>query len=235
MIESEALIATYPVAAAATALLAGLASSVSPCTVAAVPLVIGYVGGYAEGSRRRAFLYAAAFVLGLALAFTGVGLAIALAGAIFLPAGGLWRGVLIALALVAGASLLAGRALPGMDAAQRGAGGIAPSHWKGSLGAFVTGALSGVVFAPCATPVMVGILALIGNQQDVLFGTLLMLLYSIGHGALLLAAGSSVGFAQWVARSRWAGRVNWLFTRLAGALLVGYALYLTVEMAGLLP
>lgn len=235
MIESEALIATYPVAAAATALLAGLASSVSPCTVAAVPLVVGYVGGYADGSRRRAFFYAAAFVLGLALAFTGVGLAIALAGAIFLPAGGLWRGVLIALALVAGASLLAGRALPGMGAAHCGAGGIAPSHWKGSLGAFVTGALSGVVFAPCATPVMVGILALIGNQQDVLFGTLLMLLYSIGHGALLLAAGSSVGFAQWVARSRWAGRVNWLFTRLAGALLVGYALYLTVEMAGLLP
>jgi cytochrome c-type biogenesis protein len=229
MIESEALIAAYPVAAAATALLAGLASSVSPCTVAAVPLVIGYVGGYADGSRRRAFLYAAAFVLGLALAFTGIGLAIALAGAMFLPAGGFWRGVLIALALVAGISLLAGRALPGMD---KGTSEIRPGHWKGALGAFVTGALSGIVFAPCATPVMVGILALIGNQQDVLFGTLLMFLYSLGHGALLLAAGSSVGFAQWLASSRWAGRVNWLFTRLAGGLLVVYALYLAAEMVG---
>ena len=76
------------------------------------------------------------------------------------------------------------------------------------------------------------ILALIGNQQDVLFGTLLMFLYSIGHGALLLVAGSSVGFAQRVASSRWAGRANWLFTCLAGALLVGYALYLAAEMAG---
>ena len=112
MIESEALIATYPMAAAATALLAGLASSVSPCTVAAVPLVVGYVGGYADGSRRRAFLYAAAFVFGLALAFTGVGLAIALAGAMFLPAGGLWRGALIALALMAGFSLLSGVPCP---------------------------------------------------------------------------------------------------------------------------
>ena len=79
---------------------------------------------------------------------------------------------------------------------------------------------------------MVGILALIGNQRDVLFGTLLMFLYSLGHGALLLAAGSSVGFAQWVASSRWAGRINWAFTRLAGALLVGYALYLAAEMKG---
>ena len=232
MIESEVIIATYPVAAAATALLAGLASSLSPCTVAAVPLVVGYVGGYADGSRRRAFLYSAAFVLGLALAFTGVGLVIALAGAMFLPAGDLWRGVLIVVALVAGGSLLAGRTLPGMGSAHCGRGGPVSSHWRGALGAFASGAFSGVVFAPCATPVMVGILALIGNQQDVLFGTLLMFLYSIGHGALLLAAGSSIGFAQWVAQSRWAGRVNWLFTRLAGALLVGYALYLSVEMAG---
>lgn len=233
MIESEALIAAYPLAEGATALLAGLASSASPCTVAAMPLVIGYVGGYADGNQRRAFLYAAAFVLGLALAFTGVGLAIALAGAIFLPAGGFWRGVLIVLALVAGASLLAGRALPGMGAGHCGTGGVIHSRWKGSFGAFVTGALSGVVFAPCATPVMVGILALIGNQQDVLFGTLLMFLYSIGHGALLLAAGSSVGFAQRVAHSHWAGRVNWGFTRIADALLVAYGLYLLAEMAGL--
>lgn len=232
MIESEALIATYPVAAAATALLAGLASSVSPCTVAAVPLVVGYVGGYADGSRRRALIYSAAFVLGLALAFTAVGLVIALAGAIFLPAGGFWRVVLIALALAAGASLLAGRALPGMGNAHCGQGGLAASHWKGALGAFVSGAFSGIVFAPCATPVMVGILALIGNQQDVLFGTLLMFLYSIGHGALLLAAGSSVGFAQWVVQSRWAGRVNWIFMKLAGSLLIGYAFYLAIEMNG---
>lgn len=230
---SQALIAAYPLAASATALLAGLASSVSPCTVAAMPLVVGYVGGYSDGSRKRAFFYAAAFVLGMSLVFTGVGLAIALAGAYFLPMGDIWRSVLIALALVAGVSLLTGRALPGMRGAQCRNGGHTPVHWKGALGAFVTGALSGFVFVPCATPVMVGILALIGNQQDVLFGTVLMFIYSLGHGALLLAAGSSVGFAQWLAHSHWAERVNWLFTRLAGVVLVGYAIYLATESGGM--
>lgn len=228
---SEALIAAYPLTAAATALLAGLASSVSPCTIAAMPLVIGYVGGYGDGSRKRAFLYSFAFVLGLSLAFTGIGLAFALAGAYLPPMGGIWRGLLIALALVAGISLLTGRALPGLGGAQCG-GGHVPNHWKGAVGAFIAGAFSGFVFAPCATPVMVGILALIGNQQEVLLGTLLMFLYSLGHGALLLAAGSSVGFAQWIAQSRWAGRINWLFTRFAGALLAGYAIYLGAGMAG---
>jgi len=233
MIEAESLITAYPAAAAATALLAGVVSSVSPCTVAAVPLVVGYVGGYAGGSRQRAFYYALAFVLGLALAFTGVGLAVALAGALFLPVGGFWQSLLIVLALAAGLSLISGRALPGLGGGHCGQTSILP--WTGALGAFAAGALSGLVFAPCATPVMVGILTLIGNQQDVLLGTLLMFLYSLGHGALLLAAGSSVGFAQWVACSRWAGRVNWIFTRLAGVLLVAYALYLLAGRIGWLP
>lgn len=232
MSESEVLIAAYPLAAAGTALLAGIASSVSPCTIAAVPLVVGYVGGYADGSRRRAIAYSAAFALGMALAFTAIGLAVALAGAIFLPAGSFWRWVLIGLALAAGASLLSGKGLPGLGKSQCGATAPQTRHWRGSFGAFATGALSGFVFAPCATPVMVGILALIGNQQDALFGTGLMFLYSLGHSSLLLAAGSSVGFAQWIARARWAERFNWGFTRLAGLLLVGYALYLIAEMHG---
>lgn len=232
MNSSEALIVAYPAAAAATALLAGLASSVSPCTIAAVPLVVGYVGGYADGSRQRAIAYSAAFALGMALAFTAIGLAVALAGAIFLPAGGFWRWVLIGLALAAGISLLSGKWLAELGKVQCGATAPQTRHWRGMFGAFATGALSGFVFAPCATPVMVGILALIGNQQDVLFGTGLMFLYSLGHSSLLLAAGSSIGFAQWLARSRWAERFNWGFTRFAGVLLVGYALYLIAEMRG---
>lgn len=59
-----------------------------------------------------------------------------------------------------------------------------------------------------------------------------MFLYSLGHGALLLAAGSAAGFAQWVASSRRGGPINWIFTRLAGALLVGYALCLAAAMKG---
>ena len=229
MIETSTLLQSYPAAAAGTALLAGIASSVSPCTVAAVPLVVGYVGGYADGSRRLALLYAGAFVLGLSLVFTGLGLAVALAGALFLPAGGVWQLVLLTLTLVAGLSLVSGRSLPGL--ANRQCGQATSIRWQGVLGALAAGALSGVVFAPCATPVMVGILALIGNQRDVLFGTLLMFLYSIGHGAPLLAAGASLGFAQWLARARWSGIVNRLFSRLAGALLIGYALYFGFGLA----
>lgn len=144
MIEASELLQGYPAVAAVTALLAGVASSVSPCTVAAVPLVVGYVGGYADGSRQRAMLYAAAFVLGLALAFTAVGLAVALAGALFLPAGGVWQLVLIGLALMAGISLLAGRALPGFGGGH--CGQATHLHWRGAFGALVTGVSARIEF-----------------------------------------------------------------------------------------
>jgi cytochrome c biogenesis protein CcdA len=146
-----------------------------------------------------------------------------------LPAGGYGRILLVGILIVLGASLLSGRALPGMRSAQ--CGSSAPTRWRGVIGAFAAGGLSGMVFSPCATPVMVGILALIGEQGDVWYGAFLMFLYSLGHGALLLAAGSSVGFAQWLADSRWAGQVNRYFTRIAGLLLLLYGLYLLGQMA----
>ena len=34
--------------------LGGILSSSSPCVLATIPLVIGYVGGYSEGDRRKA-------------------------------------------------------------------------------------------------------------------------------------------------------------------------------------
>ena len=48
----------------------GLISAASPCVLAAIPLIIGYVGGYSEGNKKKAALYSLVFVLGLALAFT---------------------------------------------------------------------------------------------------------------------------------------------------------------------
>lgn len=214
----------FPAAAAASALMTGVLSSLSPCTVASVPLVVGYVGGYSDGTRRRAFLFSLSFVFGTALSFTLIGLAVALAGTFFLPMGDFWEVLLASLAFLAGVSLLVGYQIPGIQ--YRQCGSRPGSHWRGAFGAFLAGGVSGLAFAPCATPIVVGILALIGNQQDIFFGTVLMFFYAMGHGALLLFAGTSIGFARWMANAYWAALVNRYFSRLAGALLVGYAAHL---------
>ena len=53
--------------------LGGILSSSSPCVLATIPLVIGYVGGYSEGDRRKALLYSLTFILGLSFTFTVLG------------------------------------------------------------------------------------------------------------------------------------------------------------------
>lgn len=227
MAEFDQLVTTYPIWAMASALLAGIASSASPCAIAAVPLVVGYVGGYAGGSRWRAFGYAAAFVLGMALTFTAAAVAMVTAGAIFGPAGHVWQIVMAALAIVFGGHLLGIWHLPGLGKLSCA---LPPLRWRGALGAAVAGGLSGVVFAPCATPVLVGILSVIGSQSDPQFGVVLMFAYAVGHGALLLAAGSSIGFAQWLAHSRLAANAGQIFVRLAGGLLLLYGAWLLWEI-----
>lgn len=71
----EQIITLYPLVAFGAVFLAGMLSSASPCVLATIPLVVGFVGGYADGDRLRAFRYSLAFILGLSLTFTAFGAA----------------------------------------------------------------------------------------------------------------------------------------------------------------
>src|SRR5512140_2476401 len=67
----------------------GLISAASPCVLAAIPLIIGYVGGYSEGSKKKAALYSLVFILGLSITFTVLGAAASAMGQ-FLSFAGKW-------------------------------------------------------------------------------------------------------------------------------------------------
>ena len=60
--------------------LGGLVTSLGPCNVATIPLIVGYVGGSRDLPRTRAFLLSLAFAIGLALTFMLLGMAAALIG-----------------------------------------------------------------------------------------------------------------------------------------------------------
>ena len=220
--ELAALLGTHPGAALGGALAAGVASSISPCIIASVPLVVGFVGGYAGDDRRRALAYSLTFVLGMALTFTVLGIAAARLGTLFGVLGGPWIWVAAAVAIVLGLHLLIGFRLPSWPKARS----ALPTRWRGLLGALLLGAFFGTVSAPCGTPVLIGILTVIGTQSDALFGASLMFTYALGHGALLVAAGTSVAFAQRLAASRLAERFSNHFKTFAGLLLIAYGGYL---------
>ncbi len=203
--------------------LGGLLTSANPCVLVAAPLIVGFTGGTREG-RHHPVVLSGVFVLGLAAAFTILGLVAALTGSLLGDVGWIWKAVLGFILLVLGFNLLGLFALPTPSHAR-----LQRFHGAGLLGAFTLGGLTGTLSAPCATPALAAVLTLVAFQKKILWGGVLLFAYALGHVLLLFLAGASSGFASRYAQGRFsavAGR--WLPKAMGGLLLVcaGWILWL---------
>ena len=70
--------------------LGGLLTSMNPCVLVAAPLVVGFAGGTKEG-RHHPMVLSGVFVLGLASAFTALGLVAAMTGSLLGDVGWYWK------------------------------------------------------------------------------------------------------------------------------------------------
>ncbi|MBC8018191.1 MAG: cytochrome c biogenesis protein CcdA [Verrucomicrobia bacterium] len=213
----EQIITLYPLVAFGTVFLAGVLSSASPCVLATIPLVVGFVGGYADGDRWKAFRYSLSFILGLSLTFTAFGAAAGLLGTMFGTLGGWWYVVAGIVALVMGGQMMGlyEIRIPVKRDFKPKQGGVA--------GSFILGLFFGVVSSPCATPVLVVLLTLVAGKGQVLYGIALLFCYAIGHCLLMLFAGTFTGFVEGFVKARgvvnfslWAKRVSGLVVALVG-------------------
>lgn len=166
----EQIVTLYPILAFGAVFLAGVLSSASPCVLATIPLVVGFVGGYADGDRWKAFRYSMAFILGLSITFTAFGAAAGMLGTMFGAMGGWWYIVAGIVALVMGGQMMGlyEIRLPIKRAFKPKQGGV--------IGSFILGLFFGVVSSPCATPVLVVILTYVATKGQVLYGTALLFL-----------------------------------------------------------
>ncbi len=181
--------------------------------LATIPLVVGFVGGYADGDRSKAFRYSLAFVLGLSLTFTAFGAAAGLLGTMFGTLGGWWYVAAGVVALVMGGQMMGlyEISLPIKRDFKPKQGGI--------IGSFLLGLFFGVVSSPCATPVLVVILTYVATKGQILYGTALLFTYALGHCLLMLLAGTFTGFVEAFVKKK--GIVNFsLWTKRVGGLLV---------------
>ena len=172
------------------ALLAGVLTSITPCSLSGIPLVIGFVGGTGEKNTRKAFLYSAVFSLGTAITFVIMGVIATSAGKLMGNASSAWYlmlGVLMVLMALQTWEII--HLIPSVNLTGR-------SKKRGFIGAFAAGVLAGIFSSPCSTPVLIALLAIVAGSGSMAWGILLMLLYSIGHSALVMAAGTSMGFVQ---------------------------------------
>jgi cytochrome c biogenesis protein CcdA len=197
----------------------GLISAASPCVLAAIPLIIGYVGGYSEGNKKKAALFSLVFILGLSITFTLLGAAASVMGQ-FLGFMGRWLYAgLAVIAIVMGLQLMGIISIPLPLQKTRAV------KTKGLLGAFLLGLLTGTVSSPCATPVLAVILAYVSTQGDMMYGGSLLFVYAVGHCALIFIAGLSVGLTESIISSKGMRNVSLYSKRFSGLVLVAVGLY----------
>jgi cytochrome c-type biogenesis protein len=201
----------------------GLISAASPCVLAAIPLIIGYVGGYSGGDTKKAAIYSLVFILGLSITFTVLGAAASAMGR-FLSFAGQWLDIGLAVIAVAmGLQLMGLISIPLPFQKTR------TVKSKGLWGAFILGLLTGTVSSPCATPVLAVILAYVSTQGDILYGGSLLFAYAVGHCALIFIAGLSIGLTESMVSSKSIKDFSLYSKRFSGALLVAAGLYLGVS------
>lgn len=202
------------------ALLAGVLTSVTPCALSSVPLVIGYVGGTGNNDPKKSFRLSLTFALGMAATFTVLGTAASLLGKLMGTSSKWWYIALgILMLLMALQTWEIYNFIPSTYLTSK-------NTKKGYIGAFLAGILGGVFSSPCATPVLVVLLGIVARSGNIVWGILLLLLYSVGHSVLVLVAGTSIGFVKKLTQNGKYGTFSKVLKILMGSAILLIAFYM---------
>jgi len=196
----------------------GALTAANPCVLGMVPVMVAYVAGRpGEGSVRRSFLLSLVFAAGLTLTFTALFLATWAAHS--LVRASVWSYLAAAVCLLMGLQML------GLLRLEIPAPAWAAPAARGFAGALVLGMLFGLTSLPCAGPVLLALLAVL-PVTGLAFGALLLAAYGLGHCALVIGAGTSVGFVGRVLSARGLHAAAARMKAAGGVLAVGAGLYL---------
>lgn len=210
----------------ATVFAAGLLTSLTPCVYPMLPITVAVVGSQAHG-RTQSILYSLLYVLGLALVYAGLGVLAASSGVLF----GTVASHPVTLLLVAGFCLCMAAWMLGWVRLPMGLMVPDPLASKKKptsavFNVFLAGALSGLVMAPCTSPVLGMLLMYVAGEGDRLWAALLMFVFAVGMSGLLIVAGSFSGALSMLPRSGpWLNFIKWIFA----TLMAGTAVYLIIQ------
>jgi len=194
----------------------------SPCHLASIPLIVGFVGGQGNIRTRRAALLATLFSLGILVTIAALGIATAAAGRMLGDLGRIGNWIVAAIFLVVGLHLLGVIPLPGVSVANVGL------RRKGAGAAFLLGLIFGIALGPCTFAYMAPMLAVAfrAGTADLLFGSLLLLFYGLGHTLLIALAGTFTEIVQRALNWNEGSRGLDLLRKVCGVLVILAGLYL---------
>ncbi len=169
------------VAGASIVFLGGLLTALTPCVYPLIPITVGLFGARKSESRSKTVLLTTAYVVGMGLVFSILGVIAAKTGQAF---GSLLGDPRVAIGLAILLVLLASSMFGAFELS------LPPSLMQklnsvggaGVLGAFLMGSVSGFIAAPCTGPVLAALLAYVANTQSTVLGGSLLFLYALGIG-----------------------------------------------------
>lgn len=199
----------------------GILASISPCSLAMLPLIIGYVGGYSKETPFRTFIQLLCFIFGTAIVFSIIGIICAITGSVFASVlGGYFTLIIASIVLVMGLKIL-----DILDFDMPIIIKSMPSNTAHSL--FIYPILLGIAFAlagtPCSTPILAGILAFAAMGKNIIAAIIMLFLFALGQGVILIIAGL---FTSSVKNLKKISDFTEVLMKISGILLVLVAFYL---------
>ena len=158
----------------------------SPCHLASIPLIVGFIDEQGQISTKRAFQIALLFSLGILATIGLIGAITAAAGRMMGDVGAYGNYFVAAIFFLVGLHLLGVIPMPFTGPGQ------VKMKQRGRSAAFILGLLFGVALGPCTFAYMAPMLAVTFRMAAVrmAYGILLLLAYGIGHCAVIVLAGT---------------------------------------------
>ena len=203
---------------------AGLALNLTPCVFPLIPITIGFFTQQTKDRKGSTFPLALAYVLGIALTYSVLGVLAALSGAIFGSAlQSPWVvGLIVVVLLLLATSMFGLWELRVPTWAQKASGGR-----TGVFGALIMGLVMGFIAAPCIGPFVVGLLTYVGQRGDPILGFILFFTLAVGLGLPYLILGTFTGAINKLpASGMWMIGVRRVF----GVILVAMAAYFAAPL-----
>jgi cytochrome c-type biogenesis protein len=195
----------------------------SPCHLSSIPLIIGFIGGQGIVTKKRAFVLAGLFSVGILITIGVIGLITGLMGRIMGDVGKTGNYFVAVIFFVIGLHLLDVIRIPFL-----GVTGQPKMKKKGAWAAFIIGLLFGVALGPCTFAYMAPMLGIAFQtaSTNLPFAVSLVLLYAIGHCSVIVLAGTFTSMVQkylhWNERSK--GAV--ILKKICGVLVILAGVYL---------
>lgn len=167
------------------AFLGGLISSISPCSLSMLPLIIGYIGGYSDEKPLKTLIQMIFFVIGTGIVFSVIGAICAITGKIFI--GNPYFALVVAsIIMIMGLKILG---VIDFDLPP-----IIKEVPKNNVNneflyPLILGAIFALIGTPCSTPILASIMAFASISAKISSAVIMLFLFSIGQGLILIIAG----------------------------------------------